>query len=77
MFRVYKYGNYKTYDVVVPCIASALWGEGLQAFLPSICAWFVYFIPPNFKKKHGKNPKIFEFTPKAGTGKEKLRESGS
>lgn len=45
IFGRYKNINYAVYEVPTPCIASAHWGGGLQAFWPSVCAWFAYSIP--------------------------------
>ena len=69
IFGSHKNINYNGYEVPTPCIASAQWGDGLQAFWPSFHAWFAYSIPPKMQKMLKKRSKIFHFSPKAETGK--------
>ncbi len=42
IFASHKNINYDVYEVPTPCIASAHWGNALQANWPSFHAWFAY-----------------------------------
>jgi hypothetical protein len=63
IFGSHKNKNYKTYDAPTPCIASAHWGDGLQAFWPSFHAWFAYSISQKNEKMRKKGPKFLTFRP--------------
>jgi hypothetical protein len=69
IFGSHKNIKYNTYEVPTPCIASAQWGDGLQAFWPSFHAWFAYPIPSKMQKMLKKGPKFFTFHQRRKLGK--------